>query len=141
MSDVGGHFGPIDCFVVTFPTGAPTPGGFSRLARLVDEGHIRILDVEFVSNAGGTIERVDAAVLGDAVATFVGASSGLVDEADLSVLAIELAEGAVAAIVVYEELSVLGVFETFEGEGAEIVLEGHLSPVELAAALDASDAA
>lgn len=141
MPDADDHFGPIDTFVVAFASGTPTGAGFDRLIELVDGGHIRILDVEFVTNAGGTMQRVDAATLGDAVADFVGAASGLVDDSDLTILADELGDGALAAVVVYEELSILEVFDRFEAQGASIVLEGHLSPVELAEALDATEEA
>lgn len=140
MPDADDHFGPIDTFVVAFGSGAPSARGFDRLLELVDAGHIRVIDVEFVTNSSGEITRVDASTLGDAVAGFVGASSGLLDEADLDLLAGELDEGVLAAVVVYEELAILDVFDRFEADGAEVVLEGHLSPIELADALDSTDA-
>lgn len=49
-------------------------------------------------------------------------------------------DGALAAVVVYEELSILQVFDAFTDEGAQVVLEGHLTPEDLAEALDATDA-
>lgn len=141
MSPVDDHLGPIDCFVVRFPTGTPTAAGFARIVELVEGAHIRILDVEFVSKLSGTVSLVDAATLGAATDTFVGASSGLVDDADLTLLAAELGDGELAAVILYEELSIRHAFDAFTDEGAEVVLVGHLSAIELDGALDATDAA
>lgn len=141
MSDaVNDHFGPIDFFVVEFPDGRPTGAGFDVLLGLADAGTINVIDVEFVRRSGSTVTRVDAGTFDDAgVAAFEGASSGLLDEEDLAHLAGELADGAVAAIVVYEELAVLAAFDAFEAGGAHLHSEGHLSVAELVDALDATD--
>lgn len=133
-------FGPIDVVVVEFPDGAPTPSGFDGLLALVDSGHIRVLDVEFVRKRSGVVEPVDIGDLDQpSVSSFAGASSGLLDADDLAQLADDLADDALAVIVVFEELSILRVLEAWEADGAHVVAAGHLTPVELAEALDATD--
>lgn len=135
-------FGPIDVIVVEFPSGVPSAAGFARLLDLVDNGTIRVLDLEFVRRSGSAVSRVDGDSLSlPEIAAFAGASSGLLDETDLSILADELTDGALAAVVLYEELGILGVLNAWSNDGAKLVLEGHLTPVELAEALDATDVA
>lgn len=139
--DAEDRFGPIDYVVVEFPGGAPTPAGFELLLELVDRHAVRILDLEFVVKQGGEARRVDASTFSvPALAAFAGASSGLLGDDDLTMLAEELAEGAVALVLVYEELSMLAVLDAWTAEGGHPVEEGQLTPIDLSAALDAADA-
>lgn len=135
------HFGPIDFLVVEFPSGKPTQAGFDLLLAEVDAGRIRILDLEFVTKSAGQVTTVDVdSISAPWASALAGASSGLLDTDDFGILSEELIDGALAAIVVYEELSILAVMDAFESEGARMVIEGHLSPEELDAALDATEA-
>lgn len=134
------HFGPIDFFVIEFPNGEPSPGGFQQLLALVDSGHIRLLDLELVRKSGDSVERLEAGSFNDeAVSAFAGASASLLDDEDLDLLAEDLDDGALAAVVVFEELSILSVIKAWEAEGAELVSDGHLTPFELEEALDATE--
>ncbi|MBH5146369.1 MULTISPECIES: DUF6325 family protein [Rhodococcus] len=129
MTDLN-HFGPIEYIVVEFPDGALTPEGFEQLLVLVDSGTIRILDLEFVVklpsghavivDAGGlSTENFDATVFG-------GASSHLLDVDDLALIAEDIGEGSLAAVLVYEELTLLPAIEAWTTRGATIITEGHL---------------
>lgn len=135
------RFGPIDYVVVEFADGRPVSSGFKRLLDAVDRGAVRVLDLELVAKEGGQVRRVDPADFSDAaIGEFAGASSGLVGDDDLALLTTQLADGAAAVILVYEELIVLGVVDAWADEGGRLVSMGHLTPADLAVALDATDA-
>lgn len=135
-------FGPIDFFVVEFPDGQPSEVGFTALLALVDAGTIRVIDLELVQRSGNTVTRVDAGSFNaESVSAFAGAESGLLDDDDLAQLAEDLTDGALAAVVVYEELAILSALDAWEAEGGHVVSEGHLSVVELVEALDATESA
>jgi hypothetical protein len=57
---------------------------------------------------------VPASQAGPEFSLFEGAASGLLDRDDLDAVAARLAPGATAAVLVYEELSILGVIEAWE---------------------------
>jgi hypothetical protein len=134
-------FGPIDYLVVEFPDGRPTSKGFTLLLDLVGRGEIRVLDAEFIAkDADGRVELVDAATFSDpAIGNFAGASSGLLDAADLRMLGERLSPGAVAVVLVYEELTMLSVVDAWTEEGARHITDGQLTPADIAAALDSSE--
>jgi hypothetical protein len=56
---------------------------FDRLLKLVDAGLIRVLDLEFVTNADGVARTVPASQAGPEFSLFEGAASGLLDRDDL----------------------------------------------------------
>lgn len=135
------EFGPIDFVVVEFPGGNVVDGGFAVLLDLVDRGLVRVLDLEFVAKDGdGTVRTVDVGDLGHpALAEFAGSSAGLLDADDLAQVAGDMAAGSVAAILVYEELSMLAVLRAWEAGGAHELSAGTLTPTDLEAALDQTD--
>lgn len=129
------RFGPVDFVVVQFPGGRVDAAGFAQLLDLVDRGLIRVLDLEFVTVREGEVHTVPAAELGDAVAAFEGAGSGLLDREDLAEVAVQLQPGSVAAVLIYEELSLLGVLQAFEASGASVVAGGTVEVADLDSAL------
>ena len=129
------HLGPVDYIVVEFVESSDVQAGFDRLLVLVDSGLIRVLDVEFVTGARGACHTITATQVGAALAEFDGASSGLLDQDDLDAVAADLAPGATAAVVVYEELSILRVIEAWENAGARIMSEGPIDVDDIATAL------
>ena len=136
------ELGPIDFLAVEFPGGHITSAGFERLLALVDAGVIAILDMEFIaSDHDGNPRTVAAAELdgGDALSTWTGASSGLLDDSDLQEIAAAISPGSVAAVVVYENRWVFSVVDAWRREGARLVADGGLSPSDLVAALDATE--
>jgi hypothetical protein len=129
------HFGPIDYVVVEFSQSSAVRAGFDRLLKQVDAGLIRVLDLEFVTNDDGAARIVPASQAGPEFAAFEGALSGLLDRGDLDAVAARLAPGAAAAVLVYEELSILEVIEAWENAGARIVSEGPVDVDDIDAAL------
>jgi hypothetical protein len=129
------HFGPVDFVVVEFSDSSAVRAGFDRLLKQVDAGVIRVLDLEFVSNADGVARIVPAPEIGSELAVFEGASSGLLDRDDLDAVAAGLTQGATAAVLVYEELALLEVIEAWENGGARIVSEGPVDVDDIDAAL------
>jgi hypothetical protein len=129
------HVGPVDYVVVEFSSPANVRDGFNRLLALIGAGLVRVLDLEFVTNADDSIRTLPASDAAAEFAAFDGASSGLLDQVDLDTIAAELAAGTTAAIVVYEVLSVLGVLDAGERGGARIVSEGPVDIDDLDAAL------
>ena len=69
-----------------------------------------------------------------------GASSGLLDAADLGILSPDLAEGEVAAVLLVEHLVLLNVLHAFESAGSRLLLDGLLDHDELDAAVGGADA-
>jgi Family of unknown function (DUF6325) len=116
------------------------------LLALADGGVISILDMEFVANDGnGSARKVGLAELGSPgsadLSAWAGASSGLLDDSDLQMIASAIRPGSVAAVVVYENRWVFGVVDAWRRAGARLIADGGLSPDELVAALDATDPA
>jgi hypothetical protein len=135
--------GPVDYLVEEFPDGQLAAGGFTLLLDLVDRGAVRILDLEVVSkDADGRVRSVDLASLDQAVlAPFVGASAGLLDAADLGVLAEQMSAGSLAVVIVYEDLAMVPVLDAWAASGARPLAAGQLTEADIVAALDGTDGA
>ena len=129
------HLGPVEYLVVKFSEPACLRDGFDRLLARVRGGLIRILDLEFVTNNGGVVRTLAASDAAAEFADFDGASSGLLDDGDLETLAADLPVGSSAAVLVYEDLSLLRVIDAWESAGAQIVAEGPVDVDDLEAAL------
>jgi hypothetical protein len=102
---------------------------------LVEARAIRVLDLEFiVKSPGGQANVIDADELNienfDAT-VFAGASSKLLDAADLAVIGADIGAGSLAAVLVYEELTLLPVIEAWTAQGGRVITEGHLDLDEL----------
>jgi hypothetical protein len=130
------HLGPVDYVVVEFASPSSLRDGFDRLLGLVDVGLIRVLDLEFVTNTDGGSRTITASEVSADLAEFDGASSRLLDRADVETVAAGLAPGTSAAVLVYEELSILGIIDAWERAGARIVLEGPVAVDDLDATLE-----
>lgn len=134
MSDE--HLGPVDYVVVEFTDAGAVRAGFDHLLSLVDDGRIRVLDLEFIHAIDGVAATIEASRISANLAEFDGAASGLLDRHDLNTVAAGLSSGAMAAVLVYEELSVLPVLEAWENGGARIVSEGPVDLDDIDAALE-----
>lgn len=135
--------GPIDYLVVEFPDGKPGRAGFDRLLEVVDHGHIRVLDLELIAkDTDGTVHAVDPTSLdADGVGAFDGASSGLLDAGDLAVLGHDMAAGALAVVLIYEELTLAPVLAAWTAGGARELTAGPLAEADIVAALDHTETA
>lgn len=144
MSNSADLLGPVEFLVIEFPGGAVSGEGFAKLVSLVDAGHILVLDLEFVAkSATGEVTVVDASTLGvvDGVdlGDFAGASSHLIDGDDVADAGALIAAGSVAAVLVYEVLTVLPLIATWEKSGASLVAAGAIEFEDLDAAITAAE--
>jgi Family of unknown function (DUF6325) len=136
------EMGPVDYLVVEFPGNKMTGEGLPLLVDLVDRGIIRILDLVFVTkDLDGTVAGVAIADLdGDGeldLAVFEGASSGLLDEDDISEATGVLEPGSSAGILVYENTWAAPFAQALRRGGAQLVAGGRIPIPALVAALDA----
>lgn len=135
--------GPIDFVALEFPGGRLAAAGFDQLLSLVDRGVIGILDVEFVSAGDGAPRRIDVSELAVPervdLSAWIGASSGLLDDTDLAEIVAAMAPDSIAAVIIYENLWVLELLDTFEAHGARLIADGGLAPADVVAALDATE--
>ena len=127
-----------------FPGGQLTAPGFERLLSLSDQGVVDILDMEFITkDTDGKSKKIDAwefAVPGGVdLSAWAGASSGLLDDSDVTKIAVAMQPGSVAAVVIYENRWALGLVDAWRRDGARRIASGGLSPDDIVAALDATE--
>jgi hypothetical protein len=138
------EMGPIDYIVLEWPDRQPTGEVAPLILDLVDRGLIRILDAAFmVKDEDGTVAAIDLAALeGEAAAfaEFEGASSGLMDQADLEEAAAVLAPGTSAAVLVWENRWAAPVAVALRKSGGQLVASGRIPIQAILAALEAADA-
>lgn len=134
--------GPVDFLVAELPaTGVPQ--GVRALLGLVDAGTVRVLDLEVVTVTADGVLGTPLPAWGDEAGLdlheFDGAFSGLLDEDDLVEATTGLTAGTSALVLVYEVLSVRPLVEALLADGARVLAEGPVGPLELVAALDEFD--
>jgi hypothetical protein len=137
---------PIDFLAIEFPGAHISAPGFEQLLSLADQGVISILDLEFITkNAAGNASKVDIDELpnpdGVDLSAWAGASSGLLDRADIHEIATAIKPGSVAAVIVYENRWVLSLVNTWRRDGARFIADGGISASDIVTALDATETA
>jgi len=142
---IADELGPIDFLAVEFPGAHISAPGFEQLLSLADQGVIAILDLEFISkDAAGDARKVDVADLpnpdGVDLSAWAGASSGLLDRADIEQIAAEIAPGSVAAVIVYEDRWAVNLVNIWRRDGARFIADGGLAAGDVVAALDEAEA-
>jgi hypothetical protein len=137
--------GPVDWIVLGWPGKRPDGAELAPLiVDLAERGIIRVLDIAFMAKGNdGTIEAIDLETLGDdsPFAVFAGASSGLIDEADLVEAAAAMDPGDSAAILVYENRWAAPLAIAVRRSGGLLLADGRIEIQALIAALDALEAA
>jgi Family of unknown function (DUF6325) len=146
MTDDVEAIGPISYLIVEFPGNRMTGEGLPILVDLVDQGLIRILDLLFVTrDDDGSLRALELRDLDlDGridVTTFEGASSGLLDDSDLADAASVIDPGSSAAILLFENRWARSFTQALRRGGAELVAAGYIPLDDIAAALDAAEAA
>jgi hypothetical protein len=136
--------GPVDFLAIEFPRGHLTAAGFEQLLSLADQGVVDILDMEFITkDADGKSKKVDvwefAVPDGVDLSAWAGASSGLLDDADVGEISASMQPGSVAVVVIYENLWALGLVDAWRRDGARLIASGGLSAGDIVAALDAAE--
>lgn len=140
------ELGPIDMVVIGYPPGAPMTGeAIPIMLDLVGRGIVRVLDAMFVTkNDDGTFSGFDIADLdadsaGD-LTVFAGASTGLIHDDDVALVAAEIEPGTGAAMIVYEN-SWAGPFAaSVRRNGGRLIASERISTQDLIDALDAAEA-
>jgi hypothetical protein len=137
MTDVQTTMGPVGFLVVEFPKDTMTGRGLAALVDLVDQGLIRVLDLIFVTKGddGSTtlLEVTDLDGDGELDLTiFEGASSGMLDDDDVTNAGSVLAPGASGAVLLYENRWAVPFVDALRGSGAELVAAGFVPADELA---------
>src|ERR1700746_1233731 len=136
--------GPVDFLALELPRGQLTAAGFEQLLSLADQGVVDILDMEFITkDADGKSKKVDvwefAVPAGVDLSAWAGASSGLLDDSDVSQISAMMQPGSVAVVVIYENRWLLVLVDAWRHDGARLIADGGLSAAELVAALDATE--
>jgi len=140
------ELGPIDMVVIGYPPGAPMSGdAIPILLDLVDRGIVRVLDARFVVKSddgtfsGFDIEDLDADTMGD-LTVFVGASTGLIHDDDVALVAAEIEPGTGAVMIVYENRWAAPFIAAVRRNGGVLVASERIGAQDLLDALDAAEA-
>jgi Family of unknown function (DUF6325) len=144
MPDESGEMGPISYLIAQFPGNKMTGEGFPILVDLVDRGLIRILDLVFVTrDTDGSMRTVELRDIDRDgrldLAVFEGASSGLLDDSDLTDAASVIDPGSSAGILVFENRWATSFTQALRRGGAELVAAGYIPQDAILASLDATD--
>lgn len=135
------EMGPIDYIVVEWPGKQPTGEALPHLVDLVDHGIIRIIDLAFIAkDEDGTVTVLDISELGETLAVFEGASSGLLGDDDISEAGGVLEPGTSAAILVWENRWAAPFASAVRKGGGQLVASGRIPVQDLIGALEAADA-
>jgi hypothetical protein len=135
------EMGPIDYVLVEWPGRQPTGEAMPHLVDLVERGLIRILDLAFIAKGeDGSVVGLEIADLGDAIAVFEGASSGLISDDDVSEAAGALEPGTSAALLIYENTWAAPFASAVRRGGGQLVASGRIPVEDVLAALDAAEA-
>ncbi|MEV6964694.1 DUF6325 family protein [Hamadaea sp. NPDC051192] len=132
--------GPLDLVVVEFPD--DLPGTLApKIARLVDQGAIRIIDVAFVrKDAEGNVgsfeltEREGEAAY-EAFDSTIQAVDGLIGEDDLAAIGAELSPGSTAGVLLWENLWAAELRSEVQAAGGRIALAERI-PADVVEALE-----
>src|SRR6476646_9427799 len=140
------QMGPVDFFVVAFPTSQMTAEALPMLIDLVDRGIIRILDLAFIRKEPDgtvtTLSQVDLERMKMMEAVlFEGAASGLLGQDDLDEAGQALEPGTAAGVLVYENVWAAPFATALRRAGGQLVATGRIPVQAVLAALDAADAA
>lgn len=131
--------GPVDYLLLEFPADRLTGEAAPALLDLVDRGLIRLFDVVVIHKAEDgsvdTIEISDPAAAGFEI--FVGARSGMIDDADVREAAAAMTAGTVAALIIYENSWAAPFVAAVRNSGGEVVASARIPAADVIAALDA----
>jgi hypothetical protein len=131
------EMGPIDYVVLEWPREQTPAGAAERIIELVDSGIIKILDIALIAkDADGTVGVLDLGAI-EAFGEFQGASSGILDEADLDEAGQVLEPGTAAAVIIWENRWAAPVAVALRQSGAQLVASGRIPIQGIIAALEA----
>jgi hypothetical protein len=132
--------GPVDYLVVEFPHRKAPGEGVPIFVDLVERGIIRVLDLVFIRKEDdGSVRRVAVAELGPNLAVFEGASSGMLDDADIDEVAAAINPDSAACILVYENRWAAPLARAMRLGGGQLVASERLPIQAILGALDATE--
>jgi hypothetical protein len=141
------ELGPVDVVVIGYPTGAPMTGeAVPILLDLVDRGIVRVLDARVVikeedgTYSGFEVSDLDEDSVGSFTA-FAGASSGMLSDDDVALVADEIEAGTAAVMIVYENRWAAPFAAAVRRNGGVLVASERIYAQDLLDALDAVEAA
>jgi hypothetical protein len=146
MSETDIELGPIDYLIVEWPAGKePNGEGLRHLVDLSERGVIRVIDLAFVmKEQDGTVKGLAIADLDTDgrldLATFEGASSGILGQQDYDEAGSALEPGTSAAILVYENTWAAPLATALRKNGAQLVANGRIPVNALLQKLDELEA-
>ncbi|WP_238421630.1 DUF6325 family protein [Gordonia sp. 'Campus'] len=134
------ELGPIDYIVVEWAGRQPTGEALPHLIDLIDRGIVRLIDIVFITkDADGTVARLEIDSLGVDFAIFDGASTSLLDDADLAEAAGVIDPGSSAAVLIWENTWAAPFATAVRNNGGRLVASGRIPAEALLAQLDAVD--
>jgi Family of unknown function (DUF6325) len=140
-------FGPIDVVVIGYPPGARATGeSVPIFLELVDRGVIRVLDALFVrKDADGSVSSFDLGDLDEDTAgdltAFAGATTGLLGDDDVALVAGELEPGGAAVMIVYENRWAAPFIGAVRRNGGVLIAQERIGVQDLIDVVNAAEAA
>jgi hypothetical protein len=129
--------GPIDLVVIGYPKGAPMTGeGIPILLDLVERGVIRVLDATIVIKeqdgtfSGVAVSDLDEGQAGDFV-VFAGATTGLIGDDDLALIAEAMEPGDAAAAILYENRWAAPFASAVRRSGGRLIMSERITVQDL----------
>ncbi len=139
--------GPIDVIVIGYPPGAPKTGeAIPILLDLVDRGIVRVFDARFVqknedgSHSTNDFTDLDPELAGD-LKEFEGASTGLISDQDVALVAENMDPGMVAVIILYENHWAAPFANAVRRNGGMLLGDARIHVQDLIDSLEAAEAA
>jgi hypothetical protein len=139
------ELGPVDYLVVEFPPGHQnfTGEAAAELLRLHDAGIVRIMDVVFIAKGDdGTVMAQELADLDD-MGELSRVETELAEtlaEADVLTFGAEMANGSIAAVLVYENLWAAPFGAAVRHAGGQLRAAGRIPVQAIIAAIEADAA-
>lgn len=136
------EMGPVDYLVVEFPAGHSTFTGemVAELARLVDSGIVRVLDLVIIEKgADGSIEALEIDDLDgiDELRAIETEIAEILAEEDVVNLAAAMEPGSVAGVLVWENSWAAPFASAARRSGGQLVATGRIPIQAIAASIEA----
>jgi hypothetical protein len=129
--------GPIDLVVIGYPKGAPMTGeAIPIMLDLVERGVIRVLDATIVIKeqdgtfSGVAVSDLDEDQAGDFV-VFAGATTGLIGDDDLALIAEAMEPGDAAAAILYENRWAAPFASAVRRSGGRLIMSERITVQDL----------
>ena len=131
--------GPVEYVVIEFPGNQFNGEVAPALARLVESGTVRIIDLVFVlKDADGNVTSLEYDELGEVAAAFAdidGDADGMLSDEDVAEIAAGLHDNSSALLLLFEDLWAKEFTAAVLDSGGELVAGGRI-PRDLIDALD-----